>query len=123
MASRRLALAAAEEESASVAALSEHLDDQTVLTRELQVVKAIELKGQNPQTATDEALAGRYRTLSEAIRNLECQGLVVKAFTIKERTPLDSLAVARVSEYGMSERYHRALQKAGCYRIRIVLVL
>ena len=123
MAFRKLALAAAEEDAARVAALSEHLDDQTVLTRELQVVKAIELRGQNPQTATDETLAGRYRSLSDAIRNVECQGLVVKAFTIKERMPLDSLAVARVSEHTMTERYHRALQKGGCYRIRIVLVL
>ena len=123
MPSRYFAMAATEEEAARIAALSEHVDDQTVITAELQLVKAIELRGLDPQTATDETLAERYRAISDAIRNLECQGLVVKVFTMKRRTPLRGEAVARVSDFSMTDRYHGALEAAGCYSIRIVLAL
>ena len=116
-------MAAAEEETARVAALSEHLDDETVITRELQLVKAIEFRGLDPQTATDEALAARYGTLSDAIRNLEFQGLVIKVFTMKSHMRLQQDAVARVPDFSMTEQYHESLESRGCYRIRIVLVL
>ena len=120
---RRLALAAAEEESACIATLSEHLDEHTVITRELQLIKAIEFQGLDPQTATDEALAGRYRTLSEAIKNVECQGLVIKVFTVKRRVRIQDRLVAHVSEFALTERYHESIDATGCYRIRIIVVL
>ena len=120
---RRFALAAAEEESARVATLSEHLDEHTVITSELQLVKAIEFQGLDPQTATDEALAGRYRTLSDALKNVECQGLVIKVFTVKRRVRIQERLVAHVSEFALTERYHESINAAGCYRIRIIVVL
>ena len=116
-------MASAEEESARVASLSEHLDEHTVITSELQLVRAIEFQGLDPQTATDEALAGRYRTLSDAIKNLECQGLVIKVFTVKRRVPIQERLVARVTEFSLTERYHKSIDATGCYRIRIIVVL
>ncbi len=119
----RPAAAAREEEAARIAGLSEHLDDTTVITSELQLTKVTELRGLDPQTVTDEDLAGRYRTLSEAIKNLECQGLVIKAFTLKERAALEPGSVARVSEHSLTDRYHASMADAGCYRIRVFVAL
>ncbi len=116
-------MAAREAEAASVAALSEHLDAQTVITSELQLVRAIEFRGLDPQTASDETLAARYRTISEAIKNLECMGLVIKVYTVKHRVSLDVDAVAKVSEHDLTARYNEALESSGCYQIRIVVVL
>jgi len=123
MASRLLRLAAAEEEVAGVVALSEHLDDETVITSELQLVKAIEMRGLDPQTVTDAALEARYRTLAECIKNLECHGLVVKAFTIKQRTQLDRDEVAHVDAHKLTALQQDILEQAGCWRLRIVIVI
>ena len=116
-------LAAVEADTARIAALSEHLDDETVLTGELQVLRAIEFDGLDPQTVTDEVLAGRYQTLAEAVRGLDGPGLVVRLLTVKWRVPPDAGAVARVGEFSLSDRRHAAMVAEGCFRLRIVLLL
>ncbi len=118
-----LRMAAREDDTSRLMGLSEHLDDTTVLTRELQVIKVLKVRGLDPSTITDESLLSRYRLLASAVKNLACEGVALKVYTVKRRAPIDRSEAPTVSTLCMTERYHDLLESRGTYRIDIFLAI
>lgn len=113
----------AETTASSVAKLVEHLDDTTVVTRDLQLVKMFEAAGLDPHPVSEETLAGRYGVIAEAIKNLDCRDLTLKVYVVKRRVRAPRDQVARVATLRMTERYHDALGARGMFALQIFIAV
>lgn len=110
-----------ETDAAGLMGLSEHLDETTVLTRELQVIKVLALRGLDPHTAADNVLIDRYRLVAETIRRLASDGVTLKFYICKRRVLLDRADTPAVSALAMTERYRDALDARGVYALDLYL--
>ena len=115
--------AARESDAAGIAGLSEHLDDTTVLTRDLQVVKVFEVEGLDPHPASEEDVADRYRATADAIKALARDDLTLKVYFVKQRTQIDRGRVPVVPALDMTERYHNALDRRGVFDLRLYVAI
>lgn len=112
-----------EEDTAAIAGLSEHLDETTVLTRELQVVKVLEVGGLDPQAIPETTMLARYRTISDAIKNLAAEGIVLRTYVVKRRVAVDRDAVPVERTLAMTARYHDLVEDRGTYEIRLYVAV
>lgn len=121
MAFASLRAAAREQDAAGLMGLCEHLDDTTVLTRNLHLVKVLALDGLDPHTASDSDLVARYGTLADTVKNLACDGVSLRFYFVKRRVAAARGDLPEVDTLGLTGRYHDLLDARGCYSIELFL--